>query len=198
MPRFIETIKLLDGQFYNTEYHQQRVNKTLQKFFTPEPVIDLLDHLLQSNFPGKGLFKTRVVYEKDIVAIEFLPYPMKPIRSLKIVESDSIEYSFKFENRDELIAVYERRENCDEVIIVKNRMVTDASYANLVFKRGDEWITPQSYLLNGTMRQSLLDQGKIRSEAISISDIRKFEKVKLINSMLGFDGEAIPTSNIKF
>jgi 4-amino-4-deoxychorismate lyase len=198
MLRFIETIKLLDGQFYNMDYHQQRVNKTLQEFFAPKSNINLKNDLLKNEVPKKGFFKCRVIYGSTIISVEFLPYSIKPIQSLKVIESDLIEYDFKFENREALIALYERRVSGDEVIIVKNKMVTDASYANLVFKRGNEWVTPGTYLLNGTMRQSLLDKGIIKEEAISVSDIRKFEKVKLINSMLGMDGKELDISKVVF
>jgi 4-amino-4-deoxychorismate lyase len=198
MPRFIETIKLLDGQLYNMEYHQQRMDKTLKEFFEPRLTISLKEILLKSEIPKKGFFKCRVIYGDTTLSIEFLTYLIKPIQSLKIVEPNLIEYDFKFENREALVDLYERRGSCDEVIIVKNRMVTDASYANLVFKHGNEWFTPSAYLLNGTMRQSLLDKGIIKEEAISINDIRKFEKVKLINSMLDWDGEELDVSKIVF
>jgi 4-amino-4-deoxychorismate lyase len=76
-------------------------------------------------------------------------------------------------------------------------MITDASYANLVFFDGATWITPTSYLLNGTMRQILINQQKIKPAQITLSDITNFEKVKLINSMLGFEGPEISISKIE-
>jgi 4-amino-4-deoxychorismate lyase len=196
MSQFIETIKLLDGQFYNLDYHQRRLEET-QCAMGGKITIDLKKKLLaEQKRPSQGLFKTRVIYDQQIQLIEFVPYSIKPIQYLKIVEADTIDYGFKFENRTSLNNLYEQRNSCDEIIIVKNKMITDASYANIVFKRGEEWITPISYLLNGTMRQYLLMQKKIIAEAIFLADIRKFEKVKLINSMLGFNGNEIPTSQI--
>jgi 4-amino-4-deoxychorismate lyase len=47
-------------------------------------------------------------------------------------------------------------EGCDDIIIVRNGFVTDASYANLIFRKGDEWFTPATFLLAGTMRAFLL------------------------------------------
>jgi 4-amino-4-deoxychorismate lyase len=195
MSRFIETIKLQDGHFYNLDYHQRRLEET-QRAMGGQITIYLNKILAEKERPSQGLFKTRVIYDQQIQFIEFVPYSIKPIQSLKIVEADTIDYGFKFENRIPLNNLYEQRGSCDEIIIVKNKMITDASYANLVFKRGEEWITPISYLLNGTMRQYLIEQNKIKCEAIFLADIRKFEKVKLINSMLGFDGNEIPTSQI--
>jgi 4-amino-4-deoxychorismate lyase len=198
MPRFIETIKLLDGQLYNMDYHQQRVDKTVYNFFHSKQQVDLQHHLSQFNLPRQGFFKCRVIYERKILSLQFLPYAIKPIRSLKVVEANEIQYKHKFEDREELTSLFDKRENCDEVIIVKNNLITDASYANLLFKRNGRWFTPTTFLLNGIMRQILIDQKTIKPKTISIDDIGKFEKVKLINSMLGFEGEELDVSKIVF
>jgi 4-amino-4-deoxychorismate lyase len=197
MPQFIETIKLLDGQFYNLDYHQRRLEET-QTAVGGQVTIDLEKVLSERVIPQIGLFKTRVVYDQQIQSVEFVPYSIKPIQTLKVIEADHIDYGFKYENRIPLTNLYEQRGNCDDVVIVKNKMITDASYANLIFKREGEWMTPISYLLNGTMRQYLIDQKKIKQEAIFLTDIRKFEKVKLINAMLGWEGEEIEVSKIVF
>lgn len=197
MSRFIESIQLQNGYFRNPEYHQQRMDRTRLNFFPQEDSIDLASHLSRPGFPDKGLFKCRVIYDRRIVSVEFLPYSIRPIKSLKVVESDSIHYDFKFEQRGALNALWEKRGDCDDIIIIRNNRVTDASYANLVFKRVKEWITPSDYLLNGTMRQSLLDKKLIREESIHRSALPSFEKVKLINAMLGFDSPEIEISQLQ-
>lgn len=197
MSRFIESIQLQNGHFRNLEYHQQRVDKTQLNFFPSGNSIQLASHLSKLEFPDKGLFKCRVVYEKEIISVEFLPYVIQPIKSLKVVESDSILYDFKFEQRSALNELLEKRENCDDIIIIRNNHITDASYANLIFKRGKDWVTPSDYLLNGTMRQNLLDKKLIKEEIIHRSALPSFEKVKLINAMLGFDSPEIEISQIQ-
>ncbi len=197
MYRFIETIKLLDGQFFNLDYHQQRMDWTIKKFFDQENALHLKEYLARQSFLTEGLFKCRIVYDKTISSVEFLPYTIKPVRSLKVVHAHSIEYAYKFEARDQLLELYNQRGLHDEIIIVGNNMITDASYANLVFFDGATWITPTSYLLNGTMRQILINQQKIKPAQITLSDITNFEKVKLINSMLGFEGPEISISKIE-
>ncbi len=197
MYRFIETIKLLDGNFFNLDYHQRRMDQTMYQFFGKKGNIDLVHFLTQQHFALNGLFKCRIVYDKTILSVEFLPYTIKPLRSLKVVHNNSIEYGHKFESRDQLMALYNQRKQHDDVIIVKNNLVTDASYANLIFYDGESWSTPNSCLLNGTMRQILIDQQKIKPVQISLSDIANFEKVKLINSMVGFEGPDIAISQIE-
>ncbi|MCX8490338.1 MAG: aminotransferase class IV [Cyclobacteriaceae bacterium] len=197
MYRFIETIKLLDGQFFHLAYHQRRMDQTIKKFFDQKNAIHLKDQLASQSFLKEGLFKCRIVYDKTISSVEFFSYTIKPVRSLKVVHANAIEYAYKFEARDQLLELYDQRGQHDEIIIVKNNLITDASYANLIFFDGVNWITPNSYLLDGTMRQILIDQQKIKPAQITLSDITNFEKVKLINSMLGFEGPEVPVSQIE-
>ncbi len=197
MYRFIETIKLLNGQFAHLDYHQHRMDQTIRKFFGQQNAIHLKEYLARQSFLRQGLFKCRIVYDKTILSVEFLPYTIKPVRSLKVVHANTIEYAYKFEARDQLLEMYNQRGQHDEIVIVKNNLITDASYANLVFFDGTNWITPTACLLDGTMRQILIDQRKIIAAQISLSDITNFEKVKLINSMLGFEGTEIPISQIE-
>ncbi len=196
MPQFIESIKLLDGQFYHLPQHEERRRKTLLHYFGMGPQLMLSQILKRELVPFKGLYKCRVVYYEDGQYVEFIPYTANRIHSLKVVQDDSIDYSFKFENRKRLKELFELRGSCDDIIIVKNGCITDASYANVVFKRKNEWITPKTYLLNGTMRQQLIKDNMIVEEEIREKDIPKFESVKLINSMLGFDGVELPITNI--
>ena len=184
--------------FFSLEYHQRRVNRTFEKFFPQSKIPDLQFSLNEIQKPFSGLFKCRIVYDQTINSIEFTPYQMKPIYSLKIVRAEEINYEFKFENRTELVELYHSKQEADDILIVKNGWITDSSYANLIFKLGDKWITPASYLLNGTMRQQLIERGEIQCESISLVDIGKFAKVKLINSMVGMNGPEIEMTNVIF
>ena len=84
------------------------------------------------------------------------------------------------------------------IIIVKNKFVTDASYANLVFYADGNWVTPKSCLLSGVMRTVLLRSGKIQEAEITVDSLRKYEKVKLINAMVGWNGPEISMSSVIF
>ena len=148
------------------------------------------------NFPSSGLHKVRLVYSYEMHSVEVTPYVMRSVDSLKIVRADDITYQHKFEGRKELNDLFAQRGASDDVIIVKNNLITDSSYANLVFKIKDHWVTPRSYLFNGTMRQQLIDRKIIIEENIVLSDLERYESVKLINAMLLFDGPEIEVSKI--
>jgi len=128
-----------------------------------------------------------VVYGKDIEAIEFKPYQPRPIKTLKLVKDNEIDYSFKYADRENINLLYERRGNYDDILIVKNNLVTDTSYCNIIFFDGNKWLTPEFPLLKGTKRQQPLDGGKISVAKIIVESLRSFHEFMLINAMLDFD-----------
>ncbi len=195
MSRLIETVRLEDGKFQRLSYHQQRMDDALDHFFRGT-FIKLANELKQIDFPKQGLYKCRVIYDSHIHKIEFEPYTIRLVSSLKMVEVPSISYPFKWEDRDKLMNAYDKRGTCDDVLIIRNGMITDTSYSNIVLKQEGEWITPSVCLLKGTMRQYLLDSGRIREEQVSVNDLPRFEKFKLINAMIGWEGEEVNVSNI--
>lgn len=183
MSRFIESICLQNGVFRNLDYHQRRMNVTRYKKFGLEEEIDLLVILNQSNFPKDGKHKVRIVYDEQIQEVEFLTYRVRPIHSIRLVENNEIEYRFKSEDRHAFELMKDSIVE-DEIIIVQNGQITDTSYSNLVFFDGEKWVTPATYLLNGTMRQALLDEGQIVEEEVNPKDLNRFLSLKLINAMM--------------
>ncbi|MCK0203613.1 aminotransferase class IV [Ornithobacterium rhinotracheale] len=179
---FLESIKIENHKIYHLAEHQKRVNQTFEKFPPKAEVLDLEQIFSQQVIPKEGLFKARIVYSDQGYSLEISPYTPKKITSLKVVTKNDISYDFKFLNRDALNGLNDKPEQ--EVIIVKNDQITDSSYANLVFYDGKKWVTPKTYLLNGTCRQRLLKEGKITEEKIEKKDIQKYQKIGFINAML--------------
>jgi 4-amino-4-deoxychorismate lyase len=198
MSLLIESIKLLNGAFCNLSYHEQRMHRSLQMLCGDSSVVDLEEFLNHFKRPEEGLFKCRIEYDEQSKDIEFVPYQAKPINSLRIVEHDRINYEFKYKDRKTIDRLFSLRKDCDDVLIVKRGYVTDTSFCNIVFKKKGRWYTPWSALLKGTQRQNLLDRQMIQEEDITPEDIKSFERFKLINSMLEFDGPEIDVSHIVF
>lgn len=196
MSRLIETIKLLEGEFLNVSFHERRMRASLRKLFGVNRRIDLEALLKKSYFPTTGLHRCRLVYDAQAYEVAYWPYVRRPIESLKVVMDDSIDYSLKFEDRNALNELLEQRDTCDDILIVKEGRVTDCSFANLAFRRGSAWFTPDRPLLQGTMRQKLIEQGKITPCSIHVRDISTFDTFKLINAMLEFESPEIDVSRI--
>ncbi len=188
MSRLIETLCIQNGEIRNPEFHQKRLDRSRWKLFGLDDEINL-EVLIKTNLkdisPTEKL-KCRIIYGEEIESVELIPYQIKPIHSVRLVENNEIEYPFKFADRSAFELMKDSVTE-DEIIIVKNGQITDTSYSNLVFFDGEKWITPISYLLNGTMRQSLLKSGKIIEDEVNPKDLNRFFKFKLINAMMDLD-----------
>ena len=183
MFQFIETIKVVDGKLFNLDFHQKRLNRTLNYFFNNKYQIDLFQEISLPNLALGTIFKLRIEYSKKINNVSILPYKRKEIKTFQSVESNSIEYSFKFKNREQ-INILKGNSSADEIIIIKNGFVTDTSYSNIVFTDGYKLITPNTPLLAGTKREFLLKEKLIEEDEIKLSDVKFFKHFYLINSML--------------
>lgn len=192
MCQFVETICIENGKPRNLSYHVQRLNLTMRTFFPESKAIG--EHELLTDIPNvQGLQKARVVYDENgITERSFAPYSIRKINSIAIVEGNDISYSWKSTDRSALMRLREKAPDYDEVIIIKNGCVTDTSYTNLCFFDGKEWLTPDTPLLRGTMRQKLLDEGIIREARILKTDLHKFQSVSLINAMMSLGELLLP------
>jgi 4-amino-4-deoxychorismate lyase len=159
-----------------------------------------LDWDISDNFDvdlPRGVYKLRIVYDSKEKTFEITPYKIRPLRSLKLVFDNDIVYDRKYEDRTELERLWAQRADCDDVLIIKNNLVTDISYANIIFRKENSWYTPDSFLLNGVMRQRLLDLGRITERRITVDNIREFTHFRPINAMLREDAPESEVSNIR-
>jgi len=196
MSRLIESIRMENGVFHRLHYHQARVNRTMTELHPLVTPINLLENLSKMEHPKRGIFKCRVIYEHQVETVEFIPYEIKPVQSLKVVYDPTLDYSHKFEDRGRINSLVEQRQYCDDILIIKNGFVSDSSYSNIIFFDGFRWITPDTPLLRGTMRQFLLDTAEVRQVPMRVQDIPSYQSFRLINAMLGFDGPEIEVSKI--
>jgi 4-amino-4-deoxychorismate lyase len=196
MSLLLESIYLNDGVFRNLSYHEARMRDSVQELYHEKISLRLVDLLFDMPVPSSGLFKTRILYDSEIRKVEYVSYVVRPVQSLKIIHDNSISYNYKFQDRSDLDNLFAQRDTADDILIVRNGLITDTSYANIIFKKGGRWLTPDSYLLNGTMRQSLLNAGLIEEIRIDVSDLKQYQSARLINSMLGMDGPEIPIDSI--
>jgi 4-amino-4-deoxychorismate lyase len=182
LPKLLETIKIENGEIFNLSYHQKRFDKSRQDLFNINTPIDLSSLI---DPPLEGLYRCRVIYEQDIESIEYIPYRAKQIHTLKVISS-TISYDHKFLNRDTFTSLLEDNPDFDEIIIEKEGYITDTTISNLAFYDGEQWFTPHTPLLEGTMRAKLLDEGFLHTRNIKKGDLALYTQVALINAMLGF------------
>lgn len=123
MERFIETIKVLDGQFYNLEAHERRARVTAEAFFG-KPLAWEVGRMVIPATMCSGLVKCRVVYDSEVREVSFQPYVMRRIRSLRLVNGDGVDYRYKSTDRSVFARLLEKRGECDDVLIVRDGWVT--------------------------------------------------------------------------
>lgn len=177
--------------------HEARLQRTRQHFFPDAPpTLPLADWLQIPAICESGVYKCRVIYAEDLFRVEFLPYTPRPIRSLKLVVDDSIDYVWKYEDRSALERLFAQKGDCDDILIVKNGFLTDGSYSNLAFYDGSSWFTPEAPLLNGIQRERLLGEGQIQTASIQVEDLKSFSQIGLINAMLELGDCVVDVANV--
>ena len=198
MSRLIESVKLLDGKFYNLAAHEQRMAASLHALYGSCDAIGLERYLRGFAYPHQGLYKCRIVYDNIDREVTFDLYEARKVNRVKLVEDNAVSYPFKFVDRANIDRLFGQRGDCDDVLIVKDGWVTDCSFSNIAFGKGGEWFTPRWPLLKGTMRQKLIAENKIQPREILAQDIRSFNTFKIMNAMLEFDSPEIEVSDIVF
>jgi 4-amino-4-deoxychorismate lyase len=187
MYRFFETIRIENGEVCNVEYHFRRMLLTAIDFNLNHKVIsDAIDILIAKSF-DKTNSRCKLMYDNQGFDFEFSELKVRPVVSLKIVFDDLVDYSYKYSDRNMIDELFSNRQDCDDVLIVKNGKLTDTSIANILLFDGENWVTPDSPLLNGTCRQRLIDEGRIEVKEVLLTDMKAYSSIMLVNALRDFD-----------
>ena len=185
---FIESIRVKDGRLCNLEAHVRRSSATLLYHYGVKnelPFGELFASALAAmEGDNAGLYKLRVVYGREVVSVLLLPYQEPVSITLKAVECDDIDYSYKYEDRSHFALLLKDKGDCDDILIVKDGLVTDTSYGNIVYKMDGELCTPASPLLKGTRRELMLHEGLLRERDLPYEELCNCSAFYMINAML--------------
>jgi 4-amino-4-deoxychorismate lyase len=187
MYQLVESVRIENRQLQHIELHNQRLNKALKELFGIDKKICLEDVIAIPANLTEERYKCRVTVSPENINVCIKPYIQREIKTLKIVHDNEIDYSFKTDNRQQLDAAFEKREDCDDIIIVKNGSVTDSWAANILLFDGHDWITSDTPLLEGVQRDYLLSQNQIKKRRVWVTDLPSYQKIKLINAMIDFE-----------
>jgi 4-amino-4-deoxychorismate lyase len=177
---FLETIRIENNKISNTQQHNKRVNRTIYENYKIKSDIRLEEHI-DKNY--SSITKCRIIYNKEIIKVEYHKYKPKTIKSLKVVESD-IEYRYKFTNRETINSLLDK--NFDDIIISNNGLIRDTSFANIAIRLDGIWYTPKNYLLLGATLSKMLIRRRVIPKDITKDELQKAQKFAIINSMIGF------------
>jgi 4-amino-4-deoxychorismate lyase len=199
MCQLLETIKIKRNQLQQLIYHNHRVNYSRSALFQFGDTWDLKEIIKLPVLNPEITYRCRFLYSTVVEQVEFIPYAPRIIQKLFLVCADELAYNFKFANRSALENLKEKHatENNSDILIVKNGLVTDVSYANIAFYDGTRWYTPDSPLLKGTKRALYLERGILTEKKITPADLPKYQKARLINAMIDLEtGNDITIDNI--
>lgn len=184
----IETMRLDNGEVKRLSYHKKRIEGAIHHFKLN--VFDFegaLHSYIEKNNLYIGIYRLRVEYNNDLKITHDLLEDKEEIDAnlLKMEPTDSDYLEYKTTVRNQYVTTtYPFALYYDS----KNR-ITEFNIGNVVVKEADGYYTPrENGLLNGVMRQFLIDSGKIKirdytlDEFIEIYYEKKIE-IYLINSL---------------
>ncbi len=192
---FLETVCIKNNVPQHINAHLQRMRETARHYGFQAPELpDLTAHIPMELRDKK--VKCSITYREEILQITFTDYVAKKINSLKLVDSD-VQYAFKFSDRSVLNDLLQKKGICDEILIVQDNCITDTTISNVVFKKGTDFFTSDTFLLNGVKRRRLLQENKIKEMRITTDILYNFESVFFINAMLDIENQrGVPIGNI--
>jgi para-aminobenzoate synthetase/4-amino-4-deoxychorismate lyase len=197
-PRFalLETMAWRPGEGYALlEFHLERLLQSADYFDMPVTTDAVRDALAAVDAGFKSTaHKVRVLVERDgAVRCESHPLedttsPMRVAVAAEPVDSGDLFLYHKTTHRE----VYERalalRPDADDVILWNERgEVTEACNHNVVVEIDGECCTPplSCGLLAGTYRRSMVETGRAGERVITLDELRRAQRVWLVNSVRG-------------
>lgn len=198
MSQFFESIRIVNGRVMNLSQHQIRVDRAMKSINSMD-FLDLKKHIATLDLSKSGVYKLRISYnpyKAEILKTRFEAYEEKSITTLRLVDIN-FNYEHKSEDREALNHAFGKRDGADDVLLVRNGLITDSWYCNVAFYNGEIWLTPKDALLQGTMRAKLIQTKKIVPADIKVQDIASFKKIRLFNAMIPWSEQKdIPIKNI--
>lgn len=196
MCQFIETIRIENGKAVNMAFHNYRFNRTRRDLFECNLPVNLADYIQPEQYTERT--ECRIEYQEEVEKVEYQPYTIRPVNSLKIMTSDGLDYTYKSSDRQKLDELFRQKGEADDILIVRDGLLTDTSIANIALWNGSQWETPEVPLLEGTMRASLLGKGIIVPAVIRPHDLSRYSSIRLFNAMIGFGEVEIPISEVRY
>lgn len=178
---FLETLLAKEGCFPYLDWHQRRLDRTAAAHG-----FNAYDLQAVLKAPVKGVWRCRVLYGASDIRVEYLPYRPREVHRLALIEDSTIEYRYKYADRAQLVRLFDQRGDADDVLIVREGLVTDTTIANVAFFDGVHWVTPQAPLLEGTARARLIAQGFLHPHRVTLDAALRAEKVAVMNALSGF------------
>ncbi|KAA3659768.1 MAG: aminodeoxychorismate synthase component I [Chloroflexi bacterium] len=183
-----------ENGYFLLEHHMNRLLSSAEYFNVPI-VPDQLEMLLTEfaatlSEPAKVRVQLKLNGVASIEAVPLAagdkPEPVRVGLAKEPVDANSIWLYHKTTRRQVYTNALASRPDCDDVLLWNERgELTETSSSNIVLKLEEELVTPpiSSGLLSGTLRESLLQNGRITERILTLDDLKRCEQIYLINSV---------------
>lgn len=191
----LETISLIDSEYYLIDYHMNRLEKSAAYFSIPLHRDKLYKLLVETaNQHSIGSFRVRLVIsnlgdiiisaEKDVTTLPASPAKVE-LAKYPINKKDVFYYHKTTHRSIYQVFLNEFPEAFDVLLWNDQRELTEFTIGNLVVEINGGLYTPplECGLLPGTFRQKLLDDNIISERKIRIEEIKNCANIWLINSI---------------
>lgn len=165
-------------------YHQRRMDNSRKALHPKANALKLVKLLENIDLPASGTFKLRLEYGVGLKRHELVPYSIRPVETIRLVDANDLRYGKKFADRTCINKQLANKATSDDVLFIQRGHLTDTSYANVALFDGSHWYTPAWPLLRGTRREFLIENGTLRPSMIRERDLANFEKLRMINAMM--------------
>lgn len=177
-----ETIRVQNGRAILLGWHRRRLQAAAARrgFRLPRELLGTL------RLPRSGRFRLKLtIGPKTPAQYTLHDAAIRRAKRLRLVRC-AIRYPLKCADRHALQALYKSRQNADDVVIVRNGLISDTTVANVAIFDGDRWLTPAAPLLKGTVRARLLAGGFLTVASLRPETLEPQWLVGLMNAMTGF------------
>ena len=183
-----------ENGYFLLEHHMNRLLSSAEYFNVPIAPDQLETLLVEFAATLLAPSKVRVQLKLNgMASIEAVPLAAgdkpQPVRvglAKEPVDSSSIWLYHKTTQRQVYTDALASRPDCDDVLLWNERgELTEASSSNIVLELDGELVTPpnSSGLLSGTLRESLLQNGRISERTLTLDDLKRCDQIFLINSV---------------
>jgi len=118
------------------------------------------------------------------------PDEAQPIRlAVKPIDSSDLYLRHKTSHRDVYDrAVAEVPDGVEPILFNERGEITESAIANVVYRVGVDWFTPPvaSGLLPGTLREELVEQGKLTPRVLRVEELKSVAELALVNGVRGW------------
>ncbi len=176
-------------------WHLRRMERTLENvgrgIFCIEEALSKID----TKEYIEGVWRMTIEYSAETVLdVRWANYTVPHIKNFKLFEvGEDLDYSYKYADRtmfEEYVAQCAEGE-CP--LFMRNGLLTDTHFSNVVLKIDGKLLTPRVPLLEGTARARLLAEGMIEMADLKEQDLMRAEKIYVLNAMNDLTPQKLPS-----